>query len=57
MAKQEEGGGYNRPRLALHVPEPKFRPGDTVDFSHIPIPEAGAAEDRSADHTAYYTDS
>jgi len=32
----------NRPRLDLHVPEPKFRPGDTVDFSHIPVPEAGA---------------
>ncbi|MGZ3259354.1 MAG: thiamine pyrophosphate-dependent enzyme [Croceibacterium sp.] len=42
MAKQGEGAGYNRPRLALHVPEPKFRPGDTVDFSHIAVPEAGA---------------
>jgi 2-oxoisovalerate dehydrogenase E1 component alpha subunit len=42
MAKQGEGGGYNRPRLSLHVPEPKFRPGDTVDFSHISVPEAGA---------------
>jgi 2-oxoisovalerate dehydrogenase E1 component alpha subunit len=26
----------------LHVPEPQFRPGDTVDFSRIPVPEAGA---------------
>jgi 2-oxoisovalerate dehydrogenase E1 component alpha subunit len=42
MAKQGEGGGYNRPRLALHVPEPKFRPGDTVDFSHLAVPPAGA---------------
>jgi len=42
MAKQGEGVGYNRPRLALHVPEPKFRPGDKVDFSHILVPEAGA---------------
>lgn len=42
MAKEGEGGGYNRPQLELHVPEPKFRPGDTVDFSHIPVPEAGA---------------
>ncbi len=42
MAKQGEGGGYNRPRLALHVPEPKFRPGDTVDFSHIAVSEPGA---------------
>jgi 2-oxoisovalerate dehydrogenase E1 component alpha subunit len=42
MSRESEGGGYNRPRLALHVPEPKFRPGDAVDFSHIPVPEAGA---------------
>ena len=42
MARQSEGVGYNRPRLALHVPEPKSRPGDAVDFSHIPIPQAGA---------------
>ena len=34
--------GDNRPRLSLHVPEPKFRPGDTVDFSHIEVPEAGS---------------
>ncbi|GIX18552.1 MAG: hypothetical protein KatS3mg120_0228 [Erythrobacter sp.] len=25
----------NRPALALHVPEPKYRPGDKVDFSHL----------------------
>jgi 2-oxoisovalerate dehydrogenase E1 component alpha subunit len=42
MAKQGDGAGYNRPRLALHVPEPKFRPGDAVDFSYIPVPDAGA---------------
>jgi 2-oxoisovalerate dehydrogenase E1 component alpha subunit len=42
MAREGDEAGYNRPRLALHVPEPKFRPGDTVDFSHIPVPEAGA---------------
>jgi 2-oxoisovalerate dehydrogenase E1 component alpha subunit len=41
MARQSEGAGYNRPRLALHVPEPKYRPGDEVDFSHILVPEAG----------------
>src|SRR5690349_14185885 len=33
----------NRPALALHVPEPKFRPGDTPDFSNVVIPAAGAA--------------
>jgi 2-oxoisovalerate dehydrogenase E1 component alpha subunit len=42
MAKQGEGAGYNRPRLALHVPEPSARPGDKVDFSHIAVTEAGA---------------
>src|SRR3569623_572371 len=42
MAKERAGVGCNRPRLALHVPEPKFRPGDTVDFSYIEVPEAGA---------------
>ncbi len=33
--------GDNRPPLSLHVPEPKYRPGDTADFSHIHIPAAG----------------
>ncbi|MEP9401654.1 3-methyl-2-oxobutanoate dehydrogenase (2-methylpropanoyl-transferring) subunit alpha [Sphingomonas sp. VNH70] len=32
----------NLPRLALHVPEPKFRPGDTVDFADVRVPAAGA---------------
>jgi 2-oxoisovalerate dehydrogenase E1 component alpha subunit len=33
----------NRPALALHVPEPKYRPGDTPDFSSILVPAAGEA--------------
>ncbi|MCY7271928.1 MAG: 3-methyl-2-oxobutanoate dehydrogenase (2-methylpropanoyl-transferring) subunit alpha [Sphingomonas bacterium] len=33
----------NRPALALHVPEPQYRPGDTPDFSSIDVPAAGAA--------------
>ena len=33
----------NRPELKLHVPEPKFRPGDTPDFSNLEIPAAGSA--------------
>src|SRR5687767_6204966 len=33
----------NRPKLALHVPEPPFRPGDTPDFSSLKFPAAGAA--------------
>ncbi len=32
----------NLPPLELHVPEPKFRPGDKADFSYIVIPPAGA---------------
>lgn len=45
MAKrpqQSATGGSNKPALSLHVPEPKFRPGDKVDFSHLQIPQAGA---------------
>jgi 2-oxoisovalerate dehydrogenase E1 component alpha subunit len=33
----------NAPKLALHVPEPAFRPGDTPDFSALKIPAAGEA--------------
>ena len=33
----------NRPKLALHVPEPPFRPGDTPDFSSLKLPAAGSA--------------
>lgn len=44
MAKSSPSGGpgSNRPKLELHVPEPKFRPGDVVDFSDLEIPPAGA---------------
>jgi 2-oxoisovalerate dehydrogenase E1 component alpha subunit len=33
----------NRPSLALHVPEPPFRPGDKPDFSALKVPAAGSA--------------
>jgi len=33
----------NLPRLSLHVPEPRFRPGDEADFSNIEVPPAGTA--------------
>ena len=33
----------NLPRLSLYVPEPRFRPGDAVDFSAVAVPLAGAA--------------
>jgi 2-oxoisovalerate dehydrogenase E1 component alpha subunit len=32
----------NLPLLKLHVPEPKYRPGDQVDYSDLAIPPAGA---------------
>ena len=47
----------NRPPLTLHVPEPRFRPGDEADFSNIVVPdpdpspppsEAGAPADMHA---------
>jgi len=44
MADRPKGAGMtgqNKPALTLHVPEPKYRPGDPVDFSHLNIPEAG----------------
>lgn len=34
--------GGNRPKLSLHVPEPRYRPGDPVDHSNLKIPPAGA---------------
>ncbi|URW75642.1 3-methyl-2-oxobutanoate dehydrogenase (2-methylpropanoyl-transferring) subunit alpha [Sphingomonas donggukensis] len=33
----------NLPPLALHVPEPKFRPGDAVDFADVTVPPVDAA--------------
>ena len=35
--------GANLPPLSLYVPEPRFRPGDTVDFTEVPVPPAGQA--------------
>ncbi len=32
----------NLPPLTLHVPEPKFRPGDEVDFAEVDVPPAGS---------------
>lgn len=39
----------NEPTLELHIPVPKFRPGDTVDFSDLNLPEAGVAPRPSVD--------
>lgn len=41
MARSEKRP--NRPALALHVPEPPYRPGDTPDYSHVEVPDAGTA--------------
>ena len=37
-----EGARRNLPPLSLHVPEPKFRPGDAVDYADFDKDEAGA---------------
>ncbi|ARS26326.1 3-methyl-2-oxobutanoate dehydrogenase (2-methylpropanoyl-transferring) subunit alpha [Sphingomonas sp. KC8] len=37
-----ETGRRNLRPLSLHVPEPKFRPGDSVDFGDFDIPAAGS---------------
>ncbi|ANU07840.1 thiamine pyrophosphate-dependent enzyme [Paraurantiacibacter namhicola] len=42
MADKQPPAGDNRPKLALHVPEPKYRPGDAVDYSDIDIGEPGS---------------
>ncbi|MCB2076026.1 MAG: 3-methyl-2-oxobutanoate dehydrogenase (2-methylpropanoyl-transferring) subunit alpha [Novosphingobium sp.] len=44
MAERPAGTGKprgNLPPLELYVPEPRYRPGDPVDYSHLQIPEAG----------------
>jgi 2-oxoisovalerate dehydrogenase E1 component alpha subunit len=43
MSDKDPALRRNAPRLALHVPEPRFRPGDTPDFSDLKIPAAGSA--------------
>jgi 2-oxoisovalerate dehydrogenase E1 component alpha subunit len=42
MSDRDPSLRRNAPKLALHVPEPPFRPGDTPDFSSLKIPAAGA---------------
>ncbi len=43
MSDKDPSLRRNTPQLALHVPEPAFRPGDTPDFSKLNIPAAGSA--------------
>lgn len=42
-AKTGKATRGNLPPLRLHVPEPKFRPGDEVDYTWLAIPPAGQA--------------
>jgi 2-oxoisovalerate dehydrogenase E1 component alpha subunit len=42
VADKQPISGGNRPALSLHVPEPKSRPGEAVDFADFPLSEAGA---------------
>jgi 2-oxoisovalerate dehydrogenase E1 component alpha subunit len=42
MSDKDPSLRRNAPKLALHVPEPSFRPGDTPDFSSLNVPAAGA---------------
>jgi 2-oxoisovalerate dehydrogenase E1 component alpha subunit len=47
----------NLPPLSLHVPEPRFRPGDPVDFAEVEVPPAGAARrPDSAEPAGAFTD-
>ena len=39
----------NLPPLHLHIPEPRFRPGDTPDFSDVIVPAAGETPRPSED--------
>jgi 2-oxoisovalerate dehydrogenase E1 component alpha subunit len=43
MSDKDPSLRRNAPKLALHVPEPPFRPGDTPDFSKVQVPAAGEA--------------
>jgi 2-oxoisovalerate dehydrogenase E1 component alpha subunit len=43
MSDKDPSLRRNAPKLALHVPEPAFRPGDTPDFSNVEVPAAGIA--------------
>ena len=43
MSEKDPALRRNAPALALHVPEPAFRPGDTPDFSALKIPPSGKA--------------
>lgn len=41
---ENSAGDGDQGPLSLYVPEPEFRPGDTPDFSNVPIPQAGSVD-------------
>src|SRR5579872_6159582 len=43
MSEKDPSPRRNAPKLALHVPEPPARPGETADFSSLNLPKAGSA--------------
>src|SRR5258708_19509071 len=56
MSDKDPSLRRNAPALALHVPEPPFRPGDTPDFSSLKVPDGGAGRraDTNVPATATY---
>ncbi len=44
LPEQERSGGWpaNGPPLSLHIPQPKWRPGDQADYSDWTLPAAGS---------------
>src|SRR4051812_18392498 len=41
--------------LTLHIPEARYRPGDTADFSYLKLPKAGSAKRPAINATAAET--
>jgi 2-oxoisovalerate dehydrogenase E1 component alpha subunit len=52
----DERARANLQPLSLHVPEPKFRPGDPVDFADVAVPPVDAARrpDTAADPKSFH---
>ena len=42
MPETPQRSASNLPPLSLHIPEPRYRPGDTPDFSDVPVPAVDA---------------
>lgn len=42
MSDDPPRAAHNLPPLSLHIPEPRYRPGDAPDFGDVEIPPVGA---------------